>query len=388
MIETFTLKNFRCFIDTSVSPLSRINLITGKNNCGKTAFLEGLFLHLGATNPELPLNINTFRGIGKLVPNAQEIWGWLFTNKDCQKTITLTSYDSLGKKSDLHIFLEMPEHSVIEQKDETEGEVGERLLPDFMSTKGGQQRLVLHFQGAEDILESKVFAEVTKEQILFTRDKKLTTLPFPPSIFMATKIRHYAEDAERYSRLEEAGLHEEIIEALQEIEPKLKRFVVSIVSGIPSLRADLGGKRTIPISYMGEGMNRLLSLALAIPICQGGVLLIDELENGIYHGALAKVLQSIYKLVKKFNVQLIATTHSWECIRAAHQLHAVNDIYDFRLFEFENIDSQVQIKAYDKDTLNDILRRSSNGGSDDVNNGGSDDVNNDGNDAKIAQTVS
>ena len=107
MIETFTLKNFRCFRDTSLSPLSRINLITGRNNCGKTSFLEGLFLHLGGTNPELPLNINLFRGVGKLVPHAVEVWGWLFTNKDYKQNITLTSYDNLGQKRELHISIEL-----------------------------------------------------------------------------------------------------------------------------------------------------------------------------------------------------------------------------------------------------------------------------------------
>ena len=143
MIETFILKNFRCFEDHSISPLSRINLITGKNNSGKTAFLEGLFLHLGGTNPELPLNINVFRGIAKLVPNAQEIWGWLFTNKDFRQTIQLSSYDDAGQKRELSISLESLQSSVLTQG--SENNQPEKENPEFISTSASKQQLILHF---------------------------------------------------------------------------------------------------------------------------------------------------------------------------------------------------------------------------------------------------
>ena len=347
MIETFTLKNFRCFVDSSISPLSRINLITGKNNSGKTAFLEGLFLHLGGTNPELPLNINVLRGVAKLTPNAQEIWGWLFTNKDFKKTIRLSSYDDNGKKRELAITLEMLQSSVFSQGNESSQT--EKQNPEFISTAADKQQLVLHFHNP-DGSQSRVGAQLNNNQIIFAREKKATA-PFPPSIFMATRVRDHAEDAERYSRLEEAGLQQQVIETLQQIEPKLKRFVVSVIAGLPSLRADIGSKKLIPLSYMGEGMNRLLSIALAIPICQNGLLLIDEIENGIHHSALANICRSIHSLAHRFNVQILASTHSWECIKAAHEVYAGSDIYDFRLFEFSSEEAQVKITAYDRDLL-------------------------------------
>ena len=151
-----------------------------------------------------------------------------------------------------------------------------------------------------------------------------------------------------------------MIETLQQIEPKLKRFVVSLVAGIPSLRADIGSKKLIPLSYMGEGMNRLLSLSLAIPICQNGVLLVDEIENGIHHSALPRVCRSIRDLAHHFNVQILASTHSSECIRAAHEVYAESDIYDFRLFEFapeEEEKGKIKITAYDRDMLKTKLER-------------------------------
>ncbi len=355
MIETFTLKHFRCFKNTSISPLSRINLIMGRNNSGKTAFLEGVFLHLGGTNPELPININIFRGIVKLVPNAHEVWGWLFHDKLTTEPIHLISYDVNGDKRELVVTLEPLRSSEIAK----ENEALDKPQHEFVSTiSASNQQLSLVFRDPNGS-EYRVGARFSKKQIIFSRDNK-AEIPFSTSIFMATHIRNHVEDTERYSRLEQSGLHGPIIETMKQIEPKLKRFVVSISTGIPALHADLGGTKLIPLSYMGEGVKRLLSIALALPICQNGTLLIDEIENGIHHSNLITVFRAIHSLAEKFNVQLLATTHSWDCIHAVHEVYEKTNVYDFRLFEFEKGTGGADdftVKAYNQDMIKSSLNR-------------------------------
>lgn len=39
MLENIEIQNFRCFEDTKILGFKRVNLIGGKNNAGKTAFL-------------------------------------------------------------------------------------------------------------------------------------------------------------------------------------------------------------------------------------------------------------------------------------------------------------------------------------------------------------
>src|SRR5947209_6792089 len=63
MFRSFTIKNFRCFRDLTISSLERVNLIGGKNNVGKTALLEAIFLHVGPNSPQLPWVLNAHRGI-------------------------------------------------------------------------------------------------------------------------------------------------------------------------------------------------------------------------------------------------------------------------------------------------------------------------------------
>ena len=63
MYYKFTIDNFRGFKNLTLNSLKRVNLISGKNNVGKTSLLEALFIHCGAFNPDLILRVNAFRGI-------------------------------------------------------------------------------------------------------------------------------------------------------------------------------------------------------------------------------------------------------------------------------------------------------------------------------------
>ncbi len=48
-----------------------------------------------------------------------------------------------------------------------------------------------------------------------------------------------------------------------------------------------------------------------------GILLADELENGIHYSALQDVWKHIRRRMEAWNVQIVATTHSDDCIDAA-----------------------------------------------------------------------
>ena len=62
MYTSFTIENFRLFDDITIEPLSRVNLIGGKNNVGKTALLEALWIHAHPTAPRDALRIAAWRG--------------------------------------------------------------------------------------------------------------------------------------------------------------------------------------------------------------------------------------------------------------------------------------------------------------------------------------
>src|SRR5581483_12447785 len=66
---------------------------------------------------------------------------------------------------------------------------------------------------------------------------------------------------------------------------------------------------------LGGGMLRALGIALALVNARDGILLIDEFENGIHYSAQTELWELIFQLAHRLNVQVFATTHSWDCIK-------------------------------------------------------------------------
>ena len=89
MYTSFTIKGFRCFEHLTIEPLARINLIAGKNNTGKTALLEALWLHSAPNIPDLGIRLAAFRGVPGQDP--RRLLHDLFFNFDPSRTITLSS---------------------------------------------------------------------------------------------------------------------------------------------------------------------------------------------------------------------------------------------------------------------------------------------------------
>ena len=81
MYKSFSIKNFRNFSSILIENMQRINLIIGKNNTGKTAFLEAMFLHIGSMNPALTVSITQFRGITGFKANAEALWSSIIFRK-------------------------------------------------------------------------------------------------------------------------------------------------------------------------------------------------------------------------------------------------------------------------------------------------------------------
>jgi hypothetical protein len=75
-------------------------------------------------------------------------------------------------------------------------------------------------------------------------------------------------------------------------------------------------KNVLPLQSMGDGMNRILTIILALVNAADGYLLIDEFENGLHHTVQEDLWKMIFKLAKELNVQVFATTHSDDCIHA------------------------------------------------------------------------
>ncbi|MCL6557551.1 MAG: AAA family ATPase [Firmicutes bacterium] len=350
MYLSFKAINFRCFHELIMENLAPVNLIAGLNNAGKTALLEALFLHSGAYNPELVMRINTFRGMEplfKFEPGriAETPWDSLFAGFDTTKEIELTGKSKTGscRTLRLRVLREPVRHPGVMYIHPDQGKIRESVL----ST---ETDLVLELEYSEAKRQGKHY--------LFLGLAGVRVEPFPPppppfpAVFLAARSRiSPVEDAERYGRLEVAGKQEMLLKVLRAVEPRLRRLSVVVTGSIPMIYGDLGLGRLIPLPVMGEGMARLASIVLAIANTSNGVVLVDEVENGLHHSVLPKVWRLIGEATRTFNAQLFATTHSLECIEAAHRAFRSGGRYDFCLYRLENLGKSNRVITYDQETL-------------------------------------
>ena len=117
------------------------------------------------------------------------------------------------------------------------------------------------------------------------------------------------------------------------------------------LQGDIGLGRPIPLPIMGEGMVRLASLVLRLAIASNGVVLIDEIENGLHHSIMPKLWSAIGDVAREFNTQLFASTHSLECIKAAHRAFTEGGKYDLRVHRLERTKKGIKAVTYDQEDL-------------------------------------
>jgi len=89
-------------------------------------------------------------------------------------------------------------------------------------------------------------------------------------------------------------------------------------SRIAVVRSRTLSRRVPPGSY-GDGLNRLFGIILSLVNARDGLLLIDEVENGMHYSVQLELWRAIFQLSKRLDLQVFATSHSWDSFVAFFQ---------------------------------------------------------------------
>ncbi len=364
MYTSFTTDNFRCFEHLTIEPLARINLIAGKNNTGKTALLEALWLHSGPNVPDLGIRLAGFRGVPGQDP--RRLLHDLFYNFDPDRTITLSSVrEGSGGPSRLDI-------------SSRPFDAGETPIPfpnpPSAVPRGSQEPDVSAVSSSEIVLDytdefGKKYVSkgwwainqflpgatpmpgLTMESAGMVRNPA-DMPPRPSSIFLSPRLRNnQQEELVRFGEVELAGFANKIVDCLRVIDPRIKRLTTIAAAPAPMLYADVGLERLVPLGFMGDGISRLLSMTLALYSAHNGTILIDEVENGLHHTALPEVWNNLNWLSREFNVQVFATTHSYECLVAARDAFKANENQDLLVHRLSRREAGIVATTYPYDAL-------------------------------------
>jgi hypothetical protein len=351
MYTSFTARDYRCFRQLTVKPLRQINLIAGRNNVGKTALLEAIWIHYGYHNPELAIRVDNFRGL-TVFRKDEFLWD-LFRDFDPEKPIELEGTDANGQLHSLRIRSSKLTTSFIPlNAEDLENGNGHRLpLLDVadQETNGaiGAEISFEYEDGAGNQYESS--ARLEEGQFEFTRPSEVRK---PIGIYLAARRPlEPTGTAQRLSKLALAKKDKEIVRVMRIIEPRLEGLSVQATGGTMIYGDVEGMDRLIPVALIGDGLGRTLEIAVAIPEAQNGILLVDEIENGLHYSVIARIWEALAQLAKEYNVQIIATTHSLECIRAAYEVFRESVEDNFRLHRLDRTEKDIEVVTYSPDTL-------------------------------------
>jgi hypothetical protein len=348
----FKINNFRCFKTFEISPLSLVNLITGMNGVGKTTILEALFLHMGPMNPTLAWRVNMWRGLGSVEEWSGMLWRTLFWQFRTQSPIHLVGTDSQGRTRSLTVTIAPSSASLAEEMPVS---IGSEFAKDL------GHELILEYQDEkEEITTVRGIPEVAKRGDLLHFQLKteppVAKAPFP-GIFLNSWHKGPGDvEVQRFSDLRIKHQDDVVLEVLKYMEPRLMRLEILSPQGASAIHGHLEGyDEPIPLSLLGDGVRRVTSLVLAIGSARGGTLLIDEIENGIHHSVMRSLWEAIGRAADLFNTQVIATTHSLECVSAAYEAFSMRRSYDLTLHRLDRMDGMVRAIAYDRESLEGAL---------------------------------
>lgn len=343
MYETIKIRNFRGIRQLDIDDLARINVLLGKNNAGKTSVLESMFLLCGGTNPSFPNAIAAYRGQRTMNVLPDNVWRPLFHQMDPGNPIHIQSRWT-GERADRQLQIEATLQGASPEMDTGTG-VGTATYDDELTIES----LTLNYTDAND----RGYRTKAKYD---AQRRGLDVLPIDRDDFVRCQFlsaRSYPamdRDARQFSHLVRIKQQHEIEEALRIIEPRVQRVELLAEYGGSSIYVDLGLPSLIPLAACGEGFVRFFSIIVEITSCRQGVLLIDEIDNGLHYSVMEKLWKLLGRMSEQHDVQVIATTHNEELISSA--VEALSDnLESFAVYRIDRGNAGHIAARYDAETL-------------------------------------
>ena len=322
MINEFHISGYRGFSQYSLAKLSRVNVFVGKNNAGKSSLLEAL--HLYSTQ----LDIQTLQSIALRR-------GELFLDMESRMVDQLQfdlSHFFNGHRIKRNIVIELSSEKhtqtlqVNSYKERLQGEFHE---PAFFSDHSRQDVCTLS-AASKTNQEIRPLYDMT---ISTTGAMCQTRRSYPRSSSFATRVFFISPDSLdnatlmlMWNKMLVRNDESKIVNALRILDPSVDSIAFLLPETINTRyvqRSPLSGvvvgiakeNRRYPLGSMGDGMKRLLAIALALSCSSGGTLFIDEIDSGLHYSVMRDLWRLVINTAIANNVQVFVSTHSLDCLR-------------------------------------------------------------------------
>lgn len=332
LLPSLRIENFRGFKELTIPKLGRVNLIVGKNGVGKSSLLEALHLYFTDGAPEAFGEIFTRRDEYRpKVPSGfaggdplLEATKYTIENLYHGRPMPSASNSSFRmSRADLSKELEIrfsrdglmgeTEMQIAANSDAVFNKFTHPKLPSLIVARGSEH--IREIPLTDDRARHTIFSMLMNNEKAATKDDCITI----PQSGLTNE-----QASAMWDRISLTNLEDDVVKALQIIAPAVQRL------GAIGDTKDLGGRRfvaridkmngPIPLRALGDGSVRALGLALSLTCQPNRAVLIDEFENGLHWSVQSKVWEVVFALAEQLNVQVFATTHSYDCIDAFQEI--------------------------------------------------------------------
>lgn len=336
-LPSLSIKGFRGIDALTIDRLGRVTLIAGKNSVGKTTVLDAIQIYAARGDYKILSQLLESRkevSIATVAPVAARKFvpdfAALFHGRDVSRCARI----AIGPKSDtdqLRI-----EESLLSE-DDLVSELEESLRMDVL--RGYKQAFNVVFQDEEQMLPwilpvqgsdaARTVERYSVSACLYSYQLLIKVKGSSPigCQFLGPGLLSDEEIVRSWNAIALTEDEDRAVQALRLIFGNdLERVAVrrdeisSDKEYVQRVVARLRGQaRPVPLQSLGDGALHLSGVALALTNSRDGFLLIDEAENGIHHSVQRDYWRMVFETAQANNVQVLATTHSFDCLRGFAQ---------------------------------------------------------------------
>ena len=279
------------------SEFGQFNLITGRNTSGKSSLLEALFLSVGPTNPVLAARIHEFR---KMSVNSDDVFRFIFRNLSLDNQVTISTTTDHSERV-LNI---RPSYSQDIISDLTEKTISSKIdnVQDADRLSGVQ------FDFTDNEQEYSTVFSLKNE--IFSRPQDYEETFFAPFISPNIIMNNLSDSIDNVIINKQKDT---IIAALKEIDSDISDIALG---NNGTVYADLGLNQLIPANLLGDGIISTLSWLANLCNTNLTTIFIDEIGSGVHYSSMNAMWKAVLKAAHGGDIQLFATTHSYDCIEA------------------------------------------------------------------------
>ena len=354
-MKSLVIKNYKNIREIEIDSLAPVNLIVGRNNVGKSTLLEAISIYAADGDINWLKQILEMRGeltrrrYSEDVDINREIGSFLsfFHNREYDfsddKKICIGQYKKQSCDNSLFDGVSI---RIVRFKDEIindeNGSIRKRIVLEGDDEKESDYKVAL-----------EVF--VGGDKILYPLGRRSNFVPMNKKVmfeYIQTSTILRDKNANLWDKIALTSKENYIIKALQIVEPLIDR--INFVDENPIRNSGervpvvtlKGRDERYHLSSMGDGINRILTIILALVSCENGIFLLDEFENGLHYSVQKQLWNIIFSLSKKLNIQVFVTTHSNDCIAG---FAAVNITGRGKLIRLENREGRIVGTSYNND---------------------------------------